>query len=108
MFTSPNWPLTYNTNERCEWIVVLPDCTKKVEITFQLLSIAGRLPECDKDQVYVREGLGEEGQLHGPYCHLKEPKPITVESHVANVTLIAGPSHGSSRIGILVTYRAVD
>lgn len=107
-FTSPNWPATYNVNEMCEWIIVLPNCTKGIEITFSGFSVASRLPDCPKDQVYIREGLAGGGRVHGPLCSLAIPAPVKLNSHIANVTMNAGPLHGKHRFGFSATYRSVD
>lgn len=107
-FTSPNWPLTYNTNEECEWIIHIPDCSKGIAIEFDGFSIAGRMPGCDKDQVTIKEGMYGDAKSFGPLCHLSIPAPMTLSSNMARVVMSAGPSHGRRRLGFSATYHAVD
>jgi cubilin len=107
-FSSPNWPKTYNNNEVCDWLIVLPDCTKKIKITFQGFSVAGKMPSCVKDQVYVRAGVELTEESVGRYCSLSIPKPITIDSHTARVTMMSGPQHGKIRFGFTATYQAID
>lgn len=106
--SSPNWPLTYNNNEVCDWVIVLQDCTKKIRIEFQGFSVAGKMPECPKDQVYIRAGLSGTEDPVGLFCHLTIPDPIVIDSHTARVTMVSGPTHGKIRLGFTATYQAVD
>ena len=110
--SSRNWPETYNNNEVCDWLIILPDCTKKVKITFHAFRVAGQMPHCAKDQVYVKRGLEEEGELQGPnrgpFCHLAIPEPIVIDSHLARITMVSGPQHGIYRLGFHATYETVD
>ena len=73
------------------------------------------MPDCVKDQVYVREGLGseekeeeKEGKSQGPFCHMKAPAPVKLNSHVGKVSFSAGPAHGRRRTGFFATYRSID
>lgn len=108
VFSTPNWPLTYNMNQDCEWIIELPDCNKVIEITFSAFSIAGKFPDCIKDQVYIRDGVEEQSEKFGPFCHTSLPEVVRTSSNVARVTFHAGPQHGSLRLGFSANFQAVD
>ena len=108
VISTPNWPDTYNVNERCEWIIQLPDCNKVVEITFTNFSVAGQLPDCTKDKVTISDGVDVQDKTFGPYCHLSLPPVIRTTSNVAHITFIAGPGHGVKRLGYSATFQAVD
>lgn len=107
VITSPNYPITYNKNERCEWIIELPDCQKAMEIQFTHFSVAGKMPECPKDQLYIDDGLVSESRTHGPLCHLSLPPTTTTTSNVARVRFIAGPKHGKRRTGFSLMFKAI-
>ena len=103
---SENWPATYPVSVDCTWSIVLPDSTKQVEITFDTgFGIAGSLPACVKDQVYVFDD--NTGTRYGPYCYFTVPNPPLMTSNRARVVLHAGPIHNPSRRGFRATYRSV-
>ena len=105
-FQSPNWPHTYPVNVDCTWTITLPDSSKRVDINFETpFGIAGSLPTCIKDQVYVYDD--NTGTRYGPYCHFAVPNPPTMTSNRARVVLHAGPSHSPSRVGFSVTYHSL-
>ncbi len=105
---SPNYPVTYNINESCEWIVEIPDCQKAIEIVFKHFSVAGRMPECPKDQLYIDDGISQKAHTHGPLCHLSLPSTIKTTSNVARFRFIAGPKHGPRRTGFSISFRATE
>jgi len=106
--TSPNYPQTYNMNDYCEWIIEVPDCHKVVQIVFNNFNVAGRMPGCPKDQLFVDHGLEEGSKSQGPFCHLTAPEPITTTSNVARLRFHMGPKHGPNRTGFSLTFLAID
>ena len=103
---SPNWPQTYPVNVDCTWTITLPDSSGRVEITFESpFGIAGSLPMCTKDQLYIYDD--NTGIRYGPYCFFTLPNPPTMSSNQARVVLHAGPRHSSSRVGFKANYRSV-
>ena len=42
------------------------------------------------------------------FCSMIIPKPVVVDSHVARVTMVAGPVHGVRRYGFTASYTSVD
>ena len=108
MITSPNYPVTYNRNEYCEWIIEVPDCHKAIEINFVSFSVAGRMPDCPKDRLFVDDGLEKSSNSKGPFCHLTTPEPITTTSNVARLRFNAGPKHGPRRTGFSLRFQAID
>ena len=105
-FQTPDWPQTYPVNVDCIWTIVLPDSSKRVEITFESpFGIAGSLPVCVKDQLYIYDDPA--GTEYGPYCHFSLPSPPIMSSNRARVVFSAGPMHSPSRVGFKANYRPV-
>lgn len=105
-FQTPNWPETYPVNVDCVWTIVLPDSSKRVQITIGSgFGIAGRLPDCVRDQVYVIDDC--DCTRYGPFCHFAIPSIPLMSSNKATVVLHAGPRHNPSRRGFTASYNSV-
>ncbi len=104
-FQSPNWPATYPVNINCMWTIILPDSSKRLEITFDSpFGVAGSLPTC-KDKLHIYDDNTD--AQYGPYCYFTLPNPPIMTSNKATVEFIAGPSHNPSRVGFRANYRSV-
>ena len=106
-FSTPNWPSTYPVNIDCTWRITLPDSSRRVEITFEsTFGIAGSLPDCTKDTLYVHDD--QAGTQYGPFCHFALPSVPVLSSNKARLVFHAGPTHSPSRRGFRATYRSVQ
>jgi len=95
----------YPTNTDCLWKVECPASTKVQVIFNKSFRVAGRMPECPKDQlmIYSCNGL----IIYGPFCHLTAPAPFTTTCNVMDVSFKAGNQRGKTRTGFKLTYACV-
>ena len=109
-FQSPNWPETYPVNLDCQWMIELPDRTKRVEIDCNIdpFGIAGNYPTCNHDHLKFYDGHSIQDKPYGPYCHFTPPETLKMSSNLAMAVFHAGPSHNPSHLGFNCTFRSVD
>ena len=108
-FQSPNWPETYPIDIDCEWIIELPDSSKRVEIRCEEnpFGIAGSFPSCTKDHLKIYDGHSTQDTLTGTYCHFTRPRAMTMSTNLAMAVFHAGPAHSPTRRGFRCTFQSV-
>ena len=61
----------YPLNTNCDWRIECPS-NQRVRLTFDSsFRIAGRMPNCPRDQVFIQDCIGD--NFYGPFCHLTAP-----------------------------------
>ena len=70
--------------------------------------IAGAYPECTTDYITIYDGHSPQDTSHGPYREFTKPGTIEMSSNLAMVQFSAGPSHNSSYVGVMCSFRSVD
>ena len=89
----------YPINTECLWDI---SCPFRVEISFDpSFRMAGRMPECDKDQLKIF-GCGTN---YGPYCHLTAPDRIIMTCNKINVLFQSASERGITRTGFKLNYK---
>ena len=97
-----NWPDNpYPINTECSWDI---SCHLGVEFDFEAnFRVAGRMPECNKDQLKI-SGCSSN---YGPYCHLTPPDKIRMTCKNVTVLFRSGSNRGVSRTGFKLNYRCL-
>ena len=97
-----NWPNSpYAVNTTCDWEIECPLGTM-IDIQFEdNFRVAGRMPDCTKDQLNI-SGCG--GKKYGPYCHLTPPDAFSTTCNAVHVKFQAGSERGVSRTGFKLNY----
>ena len=97
-----NWPNSpYATNIMCDWDIECPVGTT-ISIRFEdIFRVAGRMPDCNKDQLRIS---GCDGMNYGPYCQLTVPEPFSTTCNTVHVTFQAGSDRGATRTGFKLNY----
>ena len=97
-----NWPNSpYAINTQCEWDIECPTGAK-VGIQFENnFRVAGRMPDCTRDQVKISD-CGDE--TYGPFCHVTPPEDFTSTCNSVHVTFNAGSDRGETRTGFKLNY----
>ena len=106
-FHTPDWPLSYPTEDFiCEWVIDIENTTDSlIEITFnEPYGINGRDP-CPTDYVEVLDGVEDNSPSLGKYCFWRTPAPILTSSSRAKVVFQGSDlPHPASRVGVSIIY----
>ena len=102
------WPHKYLKNVDYEWIIKLPDCSKRINITFIApFGLAGN-PPCTRNYVEFFDGTDSSAPSLGRYYSCCDPPPsFTTPCCVMKVIFHAGPVHGPRRRGFRIDYESV-
>ena len=106
---SPNWPVTYPVNLRCEWLITVSDPSKVLDISFDdHFGIAGSTSQnCLKDRLEIYDGHESNAASLGAYCEFAVPPTRRTSSNKAKITFTALGSHGPARVGFKATFTCV-
>ena len=111
-FQTPGWPHSYpQENFQCEWIIELPNTGAAIEFTIDdsAYGINGR-PPCPADSIEFFNGIASSAESLYKLCKFENPGFITTTSSQARVVFTGrvNPYRPRSRVGVRVTYRAVE
>ena len=75
--SSPLFPLNYNVNMKCRWIITVPS-GHRIKLSFQAFHLGSKvLDNCDKvDHVEIRDSYSENDPAYGAFCGNVAPSPI--------------------------------
>jgi len=87
-----------------EWRLECPSGAEYIDIKFHdNFKVAGAMPDCRKDQVYVYSNGVKVG---GPFCHLTAPEPMmSLSAEDTRVTFTTGTGRGMTRTGFSVLFQ---
>ena len=109
-FQTPGWPWSYpQENFKCEWIIRLPNCSRRIEYTIQSpYGISGRAP-CSNDYIEFFDGINDSSTSLHKLCHFMNPGSITTSFSRARVVFVGNynPHRPRSRVGVKVAYKTV-
>ena len=104
-FHTPDWPLSYPTEDFiCEWVIDIENTTDSlIEITFnEPYGINGRDP-CPTDYVEVLDGVEDHSHSLGKHCFVRTPTPILTSSSRAKVVFQGSDlARPVSRVGVSI------
>ncbi|CAI8007050.1 Dorsal-ventral patterning tolloid-like protein 1, partial [Geodia barretti] len=106
-FHTPDWPLSYPTEDFvCEWVIDIENTTDSViEISFNdPYGINGR-DTCPTDYVEVLDGVEDHSRSLGKYCFWRKPDPILTSSSRAKVVFQGSDlPRPPTRVGVSIIY----
>ena len=108
-FNTPNWPLTYPLNFKCEWNIILNNTNNIIEISFKdNFGLGGQMPDCNKDQLILFDGGSINSQALGVFCNLRRPDPITTSSNKLTILFVSRSYHSNTMHGFSAQYRSLS
>uniref|UniRef100_A0A665VDU7 Neuropilin n=1 Tax=Echeneis naucrates TaxID=173247 RepID=A0A665VDU7_ECHNA len=93
--TSPGYPMSYPSSQRCVWVISAPGPHQRILINFNPhFDLEDR--ECKYDYVEVRDGVDESGQLVGKYCGKIAPSPVVSSGNQLFIKFVSDyETHGA-------------
>nr|XP_057915330.1 neuropilin-1a isoform X2 [Doryrhamphus excisus] len=93
--TSPGYPMSYASSQRCTWVITAPGPHQRILINFNPhFDLEDR--ECKYDYVEVRDGVDESGQLVGKYCGKIAPSPVVSSGNQLFIKFVSDyETHGA-------------
>ncbi|XP_061876577.1 LOW QUALITY PROTEIN: neuropilin-1a-like [Entelurus aequoreus] len=93
--TSPGYPMSYASSQRCAWVITAPGPHQRILINFNPhFDLEDR--ECKYDYVEVRDGVDESGQLVGKYCGKIAPSPVVSSGNQLFIKFVSDyETHGA-------------
>ncbi|XP_072014318.1 tolloid-like protein 1 [Amphiura filiformis] len=107
-FFSPGYPGSYNADERCTYIVSLPDDAQYVLLRFTSFDLEPSY-ECVYDYVEVRDGVSEISPIIGRYCGGERNKPPRlIESSGPDIHVVFHSDISATFEGFYAEYASSD
>uniref|UniRef100_A0A4W5NR20 Neuropilin n=1 Tax=Hucho hucho TaxID=62062 RepID=A0A4W5NR20_9TELE len=93
--TSPGYPTSYVSSQKCVWVITAPGPHQRILINFNPhFDLEDR--ECKYDYVEVRDGVDENGQLVGKYCGKIAPSPVVSSGNQLYIKFVSDyETHGA-------------
>uniref|UniRef100_A0A8C6SGW1 Neuropilin n=1 Tax=Neogobius melanostomus TaxID=47308 RepID=A0A8C6SGW1_9GOBI len=93
--TSPDYPRSYPSSQKCSWVITAPGPHQRILINFNPhFDLEDR--ECKYDYVEVRDGVDESGQLVGKYCGKIAPSPVVSSGNQLFIKFVSDyETHGA-------------
>eukprot|EP00795_Rhopilema_esculentum_P014104 gene14104-5092_t len=73
--TSPGFPSTYPNNRDCSYTIQIPE-NKRIQLDFNVLSVASSPPQCTSDFVAIHDGMNTSAPLLSKLCGNTLPSSI--------------------------------
>ena len=100
--TSPNYPHTYNANQRCNWVIVVPS-DNVIVLTFESFELEPH-SSCGYDSLEAFDGSSSSSSsLGGKLCGGDLPPPLSSRGNMLHLQFISDA--GVNQRGFKISYR---
>ena len=110
-FTSPNYPNTYSSDTKCEWVINAPT-GQNIQLTFKFIAIEGNGGDCRQDFLRVHNGINTSASVikiagNNRLCGYAIPSPASITSTKSTVTVYLETDSNYNEEGFAIAYKAV-